>query len=290
MIRITAIFVLLPALLIGAAVVSAQDRTLPSVKRRTDGRTANNPDTDWRKHMAGVCRADSEPVGARVLRDYGSIFAADRSVTPPPVCVFSSEREVSDFQASVKTRTENIGGVNIELQAAAMDALSAAISQAAERGLRISPRGGAIAGKRSFGDTLRLWNSRFIPALNYWVARGRIKKKVADAARKMPVIEQTEQVLAWESEGLFFSTGKDRSILTSVAATGTSQHLSMLALDVAEFGNSSVRRILNDNGWYQTVADDSPHFTYLGWADADLPNRGLRLVARGGFSYWVPEL
>ncbi|MCC6329907.1 MAG: hypothetical protein IT174_15440 [Acidobacteria bacterium] len=283
--KATALFMLLAALLFGAERAAGQKRSGPPTQT-----AAEKPAGDWRKKMAAICMTDSVPVAARILHDYGAIFAADRSVTPPPVCIFSTGSEVTAFQSSVKTRRETIGDVEIELQAAAMVSLLTAIEKASERGLRISPRGGATAGKRSFADTLRLWNSRFIPALDHWVARGRIKMKDADAARLMPVIEQTEQVLAWETEGLFFSTGKDRSILTSVAATGTSQHLSMLALDVAEFGNSSVRRILNDNGWYQTVADDSPHFTYLGLAEADLPARGLRLVARGGFSYWVPEL
>ncbi|MGD9561072.1 MAG: hypothetical protein AB7F88_02500 [Pyrinomonadaceae bacterium] len=277
-------------LLLCAALLVGPERGLGQQRSGTKMKAAVEYSGDWREHMAAVCMTDSVPVAARVLRDYGAMFAAERSVTPPPVCIFSSGSEVSDFQASVKTSKETISGVEIELQTAAMNALLMAIGEASERGLRIRPRGGAIAAKRSFSDTLRLWNSRFLPALNYWTVRGRIKKKDADAARNMPVIEQTAQVLEWESTGLFFSTGKDRSILTSVAATGTSQHLSMLALDVAEFGNSTVRRILNDNGWFQTVADDPPHFTYLGLREADLPAQGLRLVKRGGFSYWVPEL
>jgi hypothetical protein len=243
----------------------------------------------WER-LGEVCTADSDPVGARVLHDYGAIFAAANSVTPPPVCVFSSEADVSAFQASLSTKKSRIGGVEIELQTAAMDALHDAIDQASGSSLRITPRGGSIAAKRSFADTLRLWNSRFIPGLDHWVARGRIKKKDADAVREMPLVEQMRQVLEWESEGMFFSTGRNRPIMTSVALPGASQHLSLLALDVEQAPDTRVRRILNQHGWFQTVVDDSPHFTFLGLDEGDLPARGLRRVARGGFEYWVPAL
>ncbi len=181
-----------------------------------------------------------------------------------------------------------IGGVSIELQEAAMNALLKAIEEAEERGLRITPLDGAIAGKRSFADTLRIWNSRFVPALNYWARKGRISKDDADAALLLPVREQVLQVFEWEAKGLYFSTGKNRPIMSSVAPPGTSQHLSLLALDIEQAGNRTVRDILNRNGWFQTVAGDSPHFTYLGATEAELPKLGLRKIVRGGYSYWVP--
>lgn len=218
------------------------------------------------------------------------MFAADDSVEVPRTCIFASEEHVTKFQASVEIRSERIGNVEIELQEAAMDALLDAVSEAAEGGLRITPLDGAIAGRRSFADTVRIWNSRFHPALNHWVARGRIKRLDADAALKMSVIEQTTTVLSWESQGLYFSTGRNRPIMSSVAPPGTSQHLSMLAFDIEQSADRRVREILNRNGWYQTVVGDTPHFTFLGVNARKLPERGLRSVEVGGHTYWVPNV
>ena len=75
----------------------------------------------------------------------------------------------------------------------------------------------------------------------------------------------------------------------SVAAPGTSQHIAMLALDVAEYGNASARRILANHGWFQTVKSDLPHFTYLGRKEKDLPALGLRSVTIGNQVFWIPD-
>lgn len=236
------------------------------------------------------CPAGVDEVVGRVFAEYGSIFAASESVTAPPTCLFTSEEEVQKFQRTLKTKTGNIGGVTIELQTAAMDALLRAVSEAESRGLSITPLDGEIAGKRSFEDTVRIWNSRFMPALNYWTRRGKITPKSADNALKMPIPEQVVQVFEWEAKGIYFSTGKNRPIMSSVAPPGTSQHLSLLAFDIEQQVNRKVREILNRNGWYQTVVNDSPHFTYLGVPETELPKRGLRAVYRGGYKYWVPVL
>jgi hypothetical protein len=47
---------------------------------------------------------------------------------------------------------------------------------------------------------------------------------------------------------------------------------------------------LNRNGWFQTIVDDPPHFTYLGVAETELPSRGLQLIWKGGYKYWIPHL
>lgn len=236
------------------------------------------------------CRTDSASLAATIFREYGSVFAAARSVVVPPVCIFTSDTEVADFQARLDTKRARIGSAEIELQSAAMDTLLRAVEEAKERGLRITPLDGSVAGRRSFADTLRIWNSRFLPALNYWVARGRIGKGAAERVRLMPINEQVAQVFVWEADGLYFSTGKNRPIMSSVAPPGTSQHLSLLAFDVVQAGNAKVRRILNQNGWFQTVVNDTPHFTYLGVPESELPSRGLRKVVRGGVAYWIPKL
>jgi hypothetical protein len=97
-------------------------------------------------------------------------------------------------------------------------------------------------------------------------------------------------VLDWEARGLYFSTGKDRTILSSVAAPGASQHLSALALDVAQFESAVLRSILGKHGWYQTVVDDTPHFTYIGVPESELPQRGLVATVKNGFTFWVPRV
>jgi hypothetical protein len=268
----------------------AQPNAEPMLRRLIEERLSGKTAGGRKLTFNDFCPVDSNPVAARVFREYGSVFAADRSVTVPRTCIFTSEQEVSKFRDSVETETARIGGVEIELQEAAMETLLDAVDEANDRGLRITPLDGAIAGKRSLADTVRLWNSRFVPALNHWVTRGRIKREDADAASKMPVIEQTMQVLAWESQGLYFSTNRNRSIMSSVAPPGTSQHLSMLALDIEQAGNRAVREIMNRNGWYQTVVGDSPHFTFIGVAEKKLPERGLRPVVSGGHTYWVPNL
>lgn len=236
------------------------------------------------------CTSSADTLAGRIVAEYGSVFAAEGSVKVPSTCVFGSEEEVSRFHGTLKTKTAVIGGATIELQQAAMDALQNAVTEASSRRLRITPLDGEIAGKRSFADTVRIWNSRFEPALDHWVKRGRIQREDADRVRKMAVLNQLRQVLAWEAKGFYFSTGKNRPVMSSVAPPGTSQHLSLLAFDIEQAGSRAVREIMNRNGWFQTVINDSPHFTYLGVPEAELPKRGLRAAVRGGYTYWVPVL
>lgn len=237
-----------------------------------------------------VCPAESGRVAMRVLNEYGSMFAAVESVTTPSTCVFRSEDDVQAFQGKIKTAIGIFGRVTIELQEAAMAGLLRAMAEAEARRVRITPLDGAIAGRRSYTDTIRLWNSRFSPALSHWARIGKIPVKDADAARIMTFADQAEKVLEWESKGMLFGTGRMKSIFASTAPPGTSQHLSLLAFDVAEYGNSSVREILNRNGWYQTVVNDPPHFTYLGVDKKDLPVRGLKAVRQGQYEFWVPDV
>lgn len=238
--------------------------------------------------LEDICAIDSNVVARRVFKDYGAMFIAASEVRFPTNCVFASEEEVSAFQGTVKSRTATIGGRTIELQSAAMDALEKARAAAAKRKLSITPRG-ASAAKRSYADTHRIWKSRFDPALKHWTARGKIKPEDAERAAKMETTDQVAQVIEWEKDSIWFSTGFNRSIFSSVAAPGTSQHLSMLALDVAEFANKDVRAILNEHGWFQTIIDDTPHFTYLGLDEDELPKRGLVAAEKDGYTFWIPN-
>src|SRR5947209_8622506 len=217
------------------------------------------------------------------------MFVAE-GVRLPRVCVFESEEEVEGFQREAGWRAEELEGATVELQPAAMTALLAAREEARSSGLRLSPRGGGEAGRRSFEDSLRLWHSRCDPALDYWCARGRLTEDEAERVRRLSPREQVAAVLELETGGLFFSKDLSKSILRSVAAPGASQHLAMLAFDAAEFADARVRRLLARHGWFQTVLSDLPHFTYLGLAEEDLPARGLRRVESGGQTFWVPEM
>ena len=98
------------------------------------------------------------------------------------------------------------------------------------------------------------------------------------------------EILRLEGKGLYFNMDFTKSILYSVAAPGTSQHLSMLAFDVKEFENAEVRSILARHGWFQTITSDLPHFTFLGVSESELPSLGLKKTTNSGRTFWIPQL
>lgn len=232
-----------------------------------------------------------DALGRRVLADYGAMFVT--TALAPPAVAFASAEDVERFQANAGAASADFAGVEVILQRPALDALLGARDEARGAGFEVAPRG-ADAAARSWGDSERLWRGRVERACEHWVALGRLDAGVAAEIVRMPHREQADAVLRLEREEIWFSTWFDKSILYSVAAPGTSQHLSMLAFDVDDFANPAVRRALERNGWFQTVVSDLPHFTFLGRAEAELPALGLRPVARieNGFEhvYWVPDL
>lgn len=231
---------------------------------------------------------DSDEIGLRILGDYGAMFVVADQVKVPPRCIFANEQEVQEFQKQASFVTASIGGVNIELQPAAMNALLAARAEARQLKLDITPRGGSEAARRSYADTVRLWYTRVFPALNYWQKRGRLSREQVQDLQRLSAPAQVPRVLELEKNGIFFSQDLSKSILYSIAAPGTSQHISMLALDVSQFGNEQVRQILAKHGWFQTVYSDLPHFTYLGLPENDLSVRGLHAVNVGSQVFWIP--
>jgi hypothetical protein len=248
----------------------------------------SNGSTDWDRER--FCPVSTSFVARRVLEAYGSIFAAGESVSVPAVCIFRGEFEANKYQKGLQQARIEVSGIPVDLQPAAAEALGRTISEAAGQGLRISPYDGTIAGSRTYGQTLMLWNSRFFPALDYWIEQGRLTAADREEIFSLDLEKKMEKIMDWESRGIYFSTNRTRSILTSTAPPGSSQHLTFLALDVAEYADPDVRRILNQNGWYQTVIDDPPHFTYLGLSESQLPSRGLRAVYKGNYLYWVPNM
>ena len=242
----------------------------------------------YRTNLKKICPIDSDATAERIFKEYGAIFISDGTMLPTR-CIFSGDAELQDYQVRIKTESAIVGGVTIQLQKPAMTALLKARKEAARKNLKITPRGGSLAAKRSFKDTVGLWNSRFLPGLNHWIGRKKITSKQADQLKKSGIKEQVEQVLEWEEEGLFFSKDFSKSILFSVAAPGASQHNFMLALDVEQFASKEVRKILADNGWFQTVKSDLPHFTYLGLKESELPGVGLKTVTVGSQKFWIPN-
>jgi len=231
-----------------------------------------------------------DPVARRVLHDYGAMFVGAELVQPPPVCVFSSEEQVADFQQAAGRAKTTIDGAAIELQPAAMSALLKARAVARAQGRDITPRDGTEAARRNFQDTVRLWNSRFLPALDHWTRVGRLTSPQADRLRVLPVRDQVAEVLGLERDGIFFSKDLSKSVLYSIAAPGTSQHIAMLAFDANEFLDPRVREILAAHGWFQTVLSDLPHFTFLGLNEDQLPERGLKRIEVAGQVFWIPDV
>ena len=232
----------------------------------------------------------SDSVARRILEDYGAMFLATKKVMPPPLCIFTSEAEVTKFQEEADYVTENIDGADVELQPEAMKQLLKARAKALKEGLNITPRDGAEAARRSYEDSYQLWNTRFLPALDYWLQQGRLTEAQVARLKDLALHEQVAEVLELERQGIYFSKDLSKSILYSIAAPGTSQHIAMLAFDVNEFDDARVREILAEHGWFQTVLSDLPHFTFLGLKEKDLPKNGLKSVVVEGQTFWIPNV
>ena len=234
----------------------------------------------------------SSPLERRLFVEYGAVFVT--TAIPPPVIIFADAAQVEAFQASLSISSAFFGDYEIGLQAEALDALVAAASEMAKNGGRITARA-ADAGGRSYEDTIRLWTRNVARGLEHWQNLGRMTREQADSIRELVPTDQVTSILRLEEkEQLFFGTFFDRSILYSVAAPGASQHLSMLAFDVAEYMDPEVERILGRHGWYRTVPNDLPHFTYLGHDEAKLFDLGLHRIERTHtermYEFWTPGL
>jgi hypothetical protein len=233
---------------------------------------------------------ENDSVSKRILLEYGAMFVATDDVLLPNTCIFTNSTEVESFQAKTQITTQEIGGAKIELQANAMKNYLAARDEAQKSGLDIRPRGGNEASRRGFDDTFRLWKSRVDPACDHWFTKGRLSDEQIKQLKSMGIKEQIKEVLSLEENGIFFNTFFNRTILSSVAAPGTSQHLSMLALDIEEFKDENVRKIMRNNGWFRTVQNDAPHFTFLGRLEEELEALGLKKIDTKDGEYWVPNI
>lgn len=224
----------------------------------------------------------------RILSEYGAIFTTQPAIAPPYV-IFPDESSVSKWQGSIKSEQKKMNGILVTLQSSAMKALIEAQTEAHKKALSITPNG-TTASTRSYRDTAKLWRSRVDPGLSFHLRQKHISQEDVDRIKKLSPSQQIPEILKLESKGYFFSKSLDKSILYSVAAVGTSQHISMLALDVTEHANPNVRSLLAHYGWFQTVVSDEPHFTYIGVTEDKLPTLGLKKVTKGDRVYWIPDI
>jgi hypothetical protein len=277
------------------------DRTPSPTLKNSNAETKNTevsktqfPDTTvktggFKANLPANFQMPNDEVGMKLLSEYGSICVAGGGVSAPSKIFLRDEADVSTFQSSLQKTTENVGGFSIELQPAAMNSLKKAIAEAKQLGTDITPRA-ADSAKRTYGETVKLWESRVNPGLEQWVSKGRLSQSESARIKALPPFEQVPEILKLESQGMYFSKDFSKSILYSVAAPGASQHIFMLALDVKQYTNQNVREILAKNGWFQTVQSDLPHFTYLGVAESELAGKGLKPVVVSGQKFWIPNL
>lgn len=232
------------------------------------------------------------PVEARLFAEYGAIFVT--TATPPPTIIFADTTEVEAFQSRLQLSRARIGDYEISLQAEAMDALIRAAAELNDHAAQLTARA-QDSGGRSYQDTLNLWKRNVTRGLEHWQTENRISPDLAEQIRGLAPLAQVSRILELEeSEQLFFGTFFDKSILYSVAAPGASQHLSLLAFDVAEYQDTKVERVLGRYGWFRTVPNDLPHFTYLGHSEDRLLELHLvrcqRQYADRSYTFWVPDL
>lgn len=242
--------------------------------------------------LAQVFASVSSSVERRLFSEYGAIFTT--TATPPPCIIFAGAAEVERYQAALAVQRARIGEHEIELQSEAMGAMLSAAQDIENRGGRITARA-SDAGARSYQDTVGLWLRNVTRGMEHWESLGRISADRAQVVLGLTPVDQVAVILEMEqTEQLYFGTRFDESILYSVAAPGASQHLSLLAFDVAEYQDDEVERVLGLHGWYRTVPNDLPHFTYLGHQPAALANQGLtpvdRQYAESTYRFWIPNL
>lgn len=234
----------------------------------------------------------STPVERRLFAEYGAIFAT--TATPPPRIMFADASQVEAFQSSLIVARAVFGLHEMELQIDAMEALVEARNEIAALGNGITARA-ADAGSRSYEDTVRLWTRNVNCGLQHWQGLGRITTEQTSTILGLNPAEQVTAILKLEdAEQLFFGTFFDKSIFYSVAAPGASQHLSKLAFDVTEYANNEVKNVLGRRGWYRTVPNDLPHFTYLGRSEEAMLDCGLERIERiygtQMYEFWIPDL
>lgn len=241
--------------------------------------------------ITGKFYDSSNLVEKRIMEEYGAVFLNPvTAVKLPNRCRFASEAQVAAYQKAAKISKKTVGGVVIELQTAAMDALLKAVKE----GGRIKPKGGNPA-RRSFAAVQNSWNNSVIEGADYWSGKTNSKGKTltakeAQTLKTLTGEQQIKRVFELEAQGFSFHPDRERTIAVYTAIPGASQHLLMLALDIKEYADNEVRAALAANGWFQTVFSDRPHFTYLGLPQQNLASLGLKTEKFEKREFWTPDI
>jgi D-alanyl-D-alanine dipeptidase len=186
-----------------------------------------------------------------LLRAYGAAFVNQQpEIKLPSKVILANEQETKVFQTTLTMGKVN-GTNDCYLQKSAADAFNKAKSAA-----RISLKSGYGGSDctRTFATNLRFW------------------RKYANNN----TLERVRQ-------------GKETAILGVVAPPGASQHLWGLAIDLQVYSQAQ-RQALNKNGWFQTVENDVPHWTYVGLTEDNLPLFGFKNKIVRGTTYWLIPL
>ncbi len=186
-----------------------------------------------------------------LLDKYGAAFVNQApEIKLPQKVIFANEQETKEFQSTL-TMIKVDGTNDCYLQQSAGLAFNKA------RSLQTIPlKSGYGSGDctRTFTTNLRFWQK---------YANDRTLEKVRQ--------------------------GKETAILGIVAPPGTSQHLWGLAIDL-RVSSQKQRQALNQNGWFQTVESDIPHWTYLGLTEEQLPLFGFKKKVMRGITYWLTPI
>ncbi len=186
-----------------------------------------------------------------LLRAYGGAFVNHApAVKLPPKVVFTNEQETKKYQATLTLSKVNDTN-ECYLQKTAADAFNQARSQVH---IPLKSGYGPSDCTRSFATNLRFW------------------QKYADSKTLEKVRE-----------------GIETAILGIVAPPGSSQHLWGLAIDLY-VSNQAQRQALSQHGWVQTVENDMPHWTYIGYPQEKLTEFGFQSKVVRGITYWVTPL
>ena len=186
-----------------------------------------------------------------LLRKYGAVFVnQEPEIKLPEKVILANEQETKEFQSTLKTIKVN-GTNDCYLQQAAGLALNKAKTL---QNIPLKSGYGSGDCTRTFTTNLRFWQK---------YANDRTLEKVRQ--------------------------GKETAILGIVAPPGTSQHLWGLAIDL-RVSSQKQRQALNQNGWFQTVESDIPHWTYLGLTETQLPLFGFQKKLVRGITYWVTPI
>lgn len=186
-----------------------------------------------------------------LLRAYGSVFVNQNpEIKLPQKVLFTNEQETKQFQSSL-TLTQVKNTSQCYLQKSAAEAFNQARAQVQ---IPLKSGYGASDCTRSFATNLRFW------------------QKYANNK----TLEQVRQ-------------GKEIKILGIVAPPGASQHLWGLAIDL-RVTTEAQKQVLNQNGWYRTVENDIPHWTYVGLPLEKLTQFGFQNKVVENVTYWLTPL